>query len=427
MVVEGAVKIKGDSKLLESITEMYGKRYGGSRKVMIEPLYREFNALGGGVKELQLFFEYVDRLTLDKRVTSKDVESGNILNKLYPDHINLSDLQGRIKNKEFDKVEKKVEEVFYKLSDREMLELVKEEWLTVDSTGVLGLGFEEAYNQYGDVGRVLILAKAKSKEEAVNYLKENCKSYFELGYKMGNEKDRKELLTAYLGVADKVFNENIKKEAPSKQLNIIRRKLGLPIINNALRGYLVDKVPSEEMELFYKVLANENLSNLALEAENQAEEWLTIGKRTNKEYTKEQYMYGYLYKKVTGKSAKMSYPVNNLFYLGNLGTVSDEKTPKKEILAALKKESSDKKFGLEYCNYLANLFSEDLVKVSDIENIGDELSQYLEITNESFNKILYRLSNLIKKGNYKKLYQTVELLPELTNEQETTIRGLIHK
>ena len=58
---------------------------------------------------------------------------------------------------------------------------------------------------------------------------------------------------------------------------------------------------------------------------------------------------------------------------------------------------------------------------------GDELSQYLEITNESFNKILYRLSNLIKKGNYKKLYQTVELLPELTNEQETTIRGLIHK
>ena len=109
MVVEGAVKIKGDSKLLESITEMYGKRYGGSRKVMIEPLYREFNALGGGVKELQLFFEYVDRLTLDKRVTSKDVESGNILNKLYPDHINLIDLQGRIKNKEFDKVEKKVE------------------------------------------------------------------------------------------------------------------------------------------------------------------------------------------------------------------------------------------------------------------------------------------------------------------------------
>ena len=62
MVVEGAVKIKGDSKLLESITEMYGKRYGGSRKVMIEPLYREFNALGGGVKELQIFFEYVDRL-----------------------------------------------------------------------------------------------------------------------------------------------------------------------------------------------------------------------------------------------------------------------------------------------------------------------------------------------------------------------------
>jgi hypothetical protein len=254
-----------------------------------------------------------------------------------------------------------------------------------------------------------------------------CKVYFELGYEMGKEKDRKELLTAYLGVADRVFNATIKKEAPSKQLNIIRRKLGLPILNNALRGYLADKVPSEEMELFYKGLANENLSKLKEEAELQAEEWSKQGEKTNKHYTKEQYIYGYLYKKVYGKSAKMSYPVNNLFYLGNLGEVSEELTPKKEILAALKKESSDKKFGLEYCNYLSNLFSEDLVKISDLSNIGEELSQYLEITESSFNKILYRLSNLIKKGNYKKLYQTVELLPELTTEQENTIRGLIHK
>lgn len=404
-------------EVTDRYTEQFMAKYGSAKQWVVMAIYWELKELGGNEGDIGLFLDNVDRLTLDRKLVSK---GGDVLAQLYPGTESIAELRTRIVGRQFDKVHVVKEELVeaYELPLTLINELVKSEWLGVDQTGAILDGFKAACEEYGDIMQVLIKNHPKDEADAVNYFKENCKKYYEFVYDMGKEPDRKDLVKKYVIMSDPQLNAQLHNQPKEKRMAFLRARAGLPTINLALMDYLGGIVPKKEYDAFYKALVQLPFDKLKEETEKVAAEWLAIGSKTNKAYSLRDYKYGYLYRKVNGRMANMCYPVTNVFYLGDLGTIGAEVTPKKEILASGGTE--------EQCISLAKLFKGEAIRVRDVGNIGKELLCYFDVSDgESFKKLLFRVESLINKHSFNDLYEVLLKLPELTKEQEEQLYTLV--
>lgn len=407
---------KVEKEVTEKYTDKFKAKYGGSKQFVVMALYWELKELGGNESDIGLFWDNVDRLTLDKKLV---VMGGDILSQIYPGTETIGELRERIVNKQYVK-ETATKEVIeeYKLPLTLVNELVKEELMGIDPTGKVLAGFSTACEEYGDIMQVLIKNHPKDEADAVAYFRENCHKYYEFMYDMGKEPDRKDLVAKYVIMSDTQLNAQLREQPKEKRMVWFRTRAGLPTLNVGLMEYLEGIVPKKDYEEFYKTLVFLPFDKLKEETDRVAESWLAIGKKTNKCYTLREYKYGYLYRKVNGKSANMCYPVTNVFYLGDLGTLTSNVTPKKEILASGGTE--------EMCVSLGKLFKGDAIRVRDVEDLGKELTSYFDVSNgESFKKLLFRLESLIKKEAFNDLYEVLTLLPELSVDQENQLYTLV--